>query len=243
MAQTSSSLKNTITVLSRLVRYNLKIIFANKFIYFLAAAVTMFLIVTAINFFDANANPDEGMVYRLLLVPGILLIFYPVTFGIQNDVDNRMIEILFGIPNYRYKVWLFRLILIFTVTFLILSVLATLSSLALAPISIAGAVRQLMFPVVFLGCASFFVSTVVRNGSGTAVVMVIVGSVFTVARDFFADHRTWDIFLNPFILPDNVNEAAWADIIAANRTALFAGIVLTLLGGLLNLQKREKFLQ
>jgi len=243
MAQTSSSLKNTITVLSRLVRYNIKIIFANKFIYFLAAAVAIFLIVTAINFFDANANPDEGMVYRLLLVPGILLIFYPVTFGIQNDVDSRMIEILFGIPNYRYKVWLFRLVLIFVVTFLILVVLGTLSSLALAPISIAGTVWQLMFPVTFLGCAAFFVSTLVRNGSGTAVVMVIIGSVFTVARDFFEDHRSWDIFLNPFILPDNVNEAAWADIIATNRIALFSGIVLTLLGGLLNLQKREKFLQ
>ncbi len=243
MASKASQLKNTLIVLNRLIRYNLKIIFANKFPYFLGAAVAVFLIVTVINFYDPNASADEGMVYRLLLVPGILLIFYPVTFGIQNDVDNRMIEILFGIPNYRYKVWLFRLVLIFCVTFIILFILGVLSSLALAPIPVGRTIWQLMFPVVFLGSAAFFISTLVRNGNGTAVVMVVIGAFFSVARDFFREHRAWDLFLNPFVLPDNINETAWMEIITTNRIALVSGIILAILGGLLNLQKREKFLQ
>jgi len=236
-------LKNAIIVISRIIRYNLKIIFANKFKYFLTAALFIFIFVTVINLLDSESSPTEGTVYWLLLVPGILLIFYPIAFGIQNDVDNRMIEILFGIPNYRYKVWLVRLLLIFMVSFVILILLSAASSLILTPVSVSDMVLQLMFPVAFIGCTAFMISTIVRNGSGTAVTMVIFGMFFWIARDFFSDHRKWDIFLNPFVLPDNVNEAFWGEIVFNNRVYLFAGIIITLLSGLLNLQKREKFLQ
>ncbi|MBT4483670.1 MAG: hypothetical protein HOC71_08335 [Candidatus Latescibacteria bacterium] len=226
----------------RTILYNLKIIFANKFIFFLGAALAIFIFVTLINLFNAESNPTEGTIYWLLLVPGILLIFYPIIFGIQNDVDTRMIEILFGIPNYRYKVWLVRLILIFLVTSVIISLLSAVSSFVLTSVPVYKMVFQIMFPIMFLGCAAFMVSTIVRNGSGTAVVMVILGMAFWITRDFFNDHKKWDLFLNPFVLPDNMNEAVWAEIVLQNRVYLFAGIILTLLAGLLNLQKREKFL-
>ena len=238
-----NAFKNILIASFRLVQYNLKIIFANKFIYFLIAALFIFLLVTVLNILNANAHPTEATVFWLLLVPGILLIFYPVTFGIQNDVDNRIIEILFGIPNYRYKVWLLRLMLIFAVTLAILLILSTLSSLALTVIPIIDMVAQLMAPVVFLGSAAFMVSTVVKNGSGTAVVMVILGVVIWIARPFFANHRKWDVFLNPYDMPNTMNETVWRDIIINNRIFLVIGTILALLYGLMNLQKREKFLQ
>ncbi len=37
---------------------------------------------------------------------------------------------------------------------------------------------QVMFPVLFLGMMAFMLSTVVRNGNGTAVVMIIFGLIF-----------------------------------------------------------------
>ena len=80
-----------------------------------------------------------------------------------------MIEILFGIPNYRYKVWLFRLILIFMVVITILFFLSLLSSFALTTIPIFEMIYHLMFPIIFLGSSAFMVSTIIRNGSGTAV--------------------------------------------------------------------------
>ena len=235
-------LYNIITAVYRLVRYNLKIIFANKFIYFLMTGLFIFLFITVVNLLDADSHPTEASIYWLLFVPGILLIFYPVTFGIQNDVDNRMIEILFGIPDYRYKVWLLRLLLIFTVTFAIIFILSALSSFALTTIPVLEMVFQLMFPVVFLGSTAFMMSTMIRNGSGTSVVMVVLGMACWIARPFFNNHRKWDIFINPFALPDNMNEVVWAEIVMNNRIYLLVGIILTLLYGLLNLQKREKFL-
>ncbi|MEA2062631.1 MAG: hypothetical protein U9P14_02930 [Gemmatimonadota bacterium] len=236
-------IRNLITVAASLVRYNLKIIFAGKFIYFLLAALAIFLFVAGTNLYSADAAPfTEAMLYRLLLVPGLLLIFYPITFGIQNDVDTRMIEILFGIPNYRYKVWLVRLVLIWAVAFAILLGLALLSSIALIAVPVFEMLLQLMFPVVFLGSVAFMFSTVIRNGSGTAVVMVIIGFVFWIGRSTISKAPQWDIFLNPYNMPQDMSEVVWAAIITDNRIFLFAGIVLALLYGLLNLQKREKFL-
>lgn len=231
--------KNSTNVLFRLSRYNLKIIFANKFIFFLLAAVGFFLLVAIVNLFS-DSNPTEGSVFYTLLFPGILLIFYPTAFGIQNDLDARMLEILFGIPNYRYKVWLVRLALIYVVVFVILIGLAFLAGLAMVSVPVMEMVYKLMFPIFFLGGLSFMVSTLVRNGNGTAVVMVVIGVAFWISSGILEASK-WNIFLNPFQMPSDINEAVWMDITLKNRIYLLVGTVLVLLYGLLNLQKREKF--
>lgn len=224
----------------KMARYNLKIIFANKFIYFMLAAVAIFLLITIINLFDPDSNPNAALVYYWLMVPGILLIFYPSVFGIQNDADSLMLEILFGIPNYRYKVWLVRLAVIYIVVFLMLLVLAFLSSLALVSFNVFRMVYELMYPIFFLGCLSFMFSTVVRNGYGTAVLLVVFGLVFWILSGALMESK-WNLFLNPFHVPQNVSEMVWEDLLLKNRTYQFVGIFIFVLLGLLNMQKREKF--
>ena len=232
-------LKNSFSLIKDLARYNLKIIFANKFIYFLLSAVIFFLLVTILNLANSDSNPTEGLVYYWLLVPGILLIFYPTVFGIQSDVDTRMIEILFGIPNYRYKVWLIRMALIYFVVFFILILLSLISSFALVSISIFSMVFQLMFPIFFLGSAAFMVSTLVRNGNGTAVVMVVLGLFFWISTGFLPNK--FNLFLNPFSMPSDVNEVVWANTTLNNRIYIFVMTIIWILFGLIRLQKREKF--
>jgi hypothetical protein len=232
-------IKNSFSLIKDLVKFNLKIIFANKFIYFLISAVIFFLLVTILNLVNSDSNPTEGLVFYWLLVPGILLIFYPTVFGIQSDVDTRMIEILFGIPNYRYKVWLIRMALIYFVVFFILIFLSLLSSVALISFPIVGMVFQLMFPIFFLGSAAFMVSTLVRNGNGTAVVMVMIGLFFWIATGFLP--QKYNLFLNPFSMPSDVNEVVWADTTFNNRIFIFILTLVCVLFGLIRLQKREKF--
>ena len=48
------------------VRYNLKVIFANKFIYFLLAAIAIFLLITVINLLDTESSFETGSVYNLI---------------------------------------------------------------------------------------------------------------------------------------------------------------------------------
>jgi hypothetical protein len=232
-------LKNSLDIVVKLFRYNMKIIFANKFIYFLLASVGFFVFLVTISLFN-NDNPTESLVYYFLLFPGILLVFYPTTFGIQNDADSRMLEILFGIPNYRYKVWLVRLAMIYVIVFVILIGLTLLGSISIIVVPTFEMVYQLMFPIFFLGSLAFMVSTVVKNGNGAAVVMVTIGMFFWIMADPLENSK-WNLFLNPFDMPDEMSEIVWADVIINNRIYLLVGTAFVMLMGLFNLQKREKF--
>ena len=126
----NSSLKNKTDLVVRMARYNLKIIFAGRFIWFVVAALFFFI---ALSFQLAynKASYDSSDIYSRLVIPGILLIFYPTVFGIQNDADSRILEILFGIPDYRYKVWLIRLFMIFLLTWAILYLFSWVGYLSL----------------------------------------------------------------------------------------------------------------
>jgi len=84
-------------------------------------------------------------------------------------------------------------------------------------------------------------STVIRNGNGTAVVMIIFGLFFIILSDPLRKSQ-WNIFLNPFNPTYGVNETTWAIITLKNRIILITGTIICLLAGLYNLQKREKFM-
>ncbi|GET34111.1 hypothetical protein PbJCM13498_29740 [Prolixibacter bellariivorans] len=228
-------------LLVRMARYNMKIIFAGRFLWFFLASL-VFYILLAINLVFNEPGYTMSSVYGILYFPAVLLIFYPTAFGIQNDADARILEILFGIPDYRYKVWLVRLVMIFILVWLFLLVFCVLGYYALVPFPIISMSLQLMFPVVFLGCLSFMISTVVKNGNGTAVIMVIVGITLLILSDFLS-RTQWNVFLNPFSIPDDMNELIWSQITQKNRIFLAVGSVIFLLAGLTNLQRREKFLK
>jgi hypothetical protein len=223
-----------------MIVYNLRIIFANRFVWFLAGSVLFYLGLSVIYVFSNDVSRMKDL-YGVFLFSGILLIFYPSVFGIQNDQDARTIEILFGIPNYRYKVWLVRIVLIFAIAFLIMLVFTWLSSVLIVKFRFVDMTAQVMIPVLFLGVMAFMLSTVVRNGNGTAVIMIIFGLFFMILSD--ALYRSqWNVFLNPYDPPYDVNEATWAIITLKNRIILITGSIVFLLTALYNLQKREKFM-
>ncbi len=234
------SVRKIISIILKLIKYNLKIIFGNIFIYFLLGSIGFYLLVSVITFFESSIIPTAATVYYLLLFPGLLLIFYPTTFGIQYDSDTRMLEVLFGIPDYRYKVWLVRLAIIYVLVFCILIVLAFLGLIAFTRFSILNMVFQLMFPIFFIGSLAFMTSTLVRNGYGAMVILIMVGMVFWVLSGILVESQ-WNLFLNPFRVPENVNEIIWADIKIKNRLYILSCTILMLLFGLYNMQKREKF--
>jgi hypothetical protein len=231
---------NTVYLIQKMILYNLRIIFANRFVWFLAGSVLFYLGLSVIYVFDQDVSNMRDL-YGVFLFSGILLVFYPTAFGIQNDQDARTIEILFGIPNYRYKVWLVRIVLIFVIAFLIMMVFTFLSSVLIVKFRFIDMTMQVMFPVLFLGMMAFMLSTVVRNGNGTAVIMIILGLIFMILSDGLRKSQ-WNIFLNPYELPWDVNERTWAIIAFKNRVILVVGSIIFLLAALYNLQKREKFM-
>ncbi|HCC69591.1 MAG TPA: hypothetical protein DEQ09_00335 [Bacteroidales bacterium] len=233
-------ISNLADIAFKMIRYNLKIIFANRFIWFLIGAIAFYTGLTLIYVFTEDVSRVEDL-YGIFVFCGILLVFYPTVFGIQNDQDAKTIEILFGIPNYRYKVWLVRIGLIYVITFAILLGFSSLSSFLVIPMPVFAVTYHVLFPVFFLGIMSFMVSTFVKNGNGTAVLMIIFGLIFLILQDTLEKSK-WNVFLNPFSTPDDISETAWSNIVQDNRIILFTSIIIFLLAGLYNLQRREKFI-
>jgi hypothetical protein len=227
-------------VTGKMIRYNFRIIFGGRFIWFLLAAFTFFVFIHVTNALNGK-NFDEKYIYDCLLFTTILLIFYPMAFGIQNDVDAGILEILFGIPDYRYKVWLVRIILIFALVALILTGFTALSHFLLTPVNVLEMTAQVMFPVFFIGSMAFMLSTIIKNGNGTAVVMVIFGVLAFIFSESIS-RSMWNIFLNPFNIGQNTNVMIWEGIVNQNRVFLVVGGLVFILYGLFNLQKREKFI-
>lgn len=237
MVQSRSILQNILS----LARYNMRIIFGGKFIYFILAAFIFFLVFGTIIALDNSFMRIED-IYGLLAFPAILLVFFPSVFGIQSDADARTLEIIFGIPDYRYKVWLVRYLMILVLVFFLLFPFAGLAWWALVSFPIMPMILHLMVLVLFVSSLGFCLSTLVKNGNATAVIMVILGLFFLILADEL-DESKWNMFLNPFNTPNDMNDILWREIIRQNRLILGITSLVFLLLGLLNLQQREKFLR
>jgi hypothetical protein len=233
-------MKSYLLLLYKLITYNVKVIFGNKFIYFVVAAFLFFAFIIMLSIVDNENDFNEAAIYGFLVFPGLLLVFYPIAYGIQNDDDSKMLETIFGIPNYRYKVWLVRFILTLGVAGVILIVLGNIADLTLFRFSILPMIGQVLFPITFLSSLGFMLSTLIKNGNGTAIVLVIISFIFFL---FFEplEYSAYNIFLNPFSEPKGMSEFVWMSVIFKNRTYLMIVSALCLLYGMFNLQFREKF--
>ena len=223
------------------LRYNASQVFAGKFLHFIVLAVALFLGVAVIHTLEAEVPPNEATVYYFLLVPGMVLVFYPAAYGIQNDADAGMLETLFGIPDYRYKVWLVRQLVQLVIIAALLGALTVLCEVVLADIDVGWMVFHLMFPIAFLSCLGFLCGALFRSGNGAAVALVILVLGFWIASGPSAG-SPWGLFYNPFAQTGALDELLQADTNLRSRAYLAVGSTLALLGGMLRLQNRERFI-
>jgi len=227
-------------LLFRIASYNLKVVFSGKFIYFLIAAWMFFLIIDGIMLFSDNI-PDVSDVYDLLLFPGLLVMFYPVVYNIQNDKDARMLEIIFGVPDYRYKVYLLRFLMALVLVGFMLMLMSAFAWFSIVKVQVLKIALQVMNPLIFMACLTFMFTTLVRNGNGAAVIMVIIGLVSFIMNEPLQSSK-WNLFLNPYNAPTEMNISVWMNIVHQNRLILGIGSIIALLWALMNLQYREKFM-
>jgi hypothetical protein len=152
-----------------------------------------------------------------------------------------MIETLFGIPDYRYKVWLARNLTQYLVVAALLVLLALFCRAALADFGVGSMMFHLMFPIVFLGSLGFMTSAITRSGNGTAAVMVVLVMFFWIAAEPLHGSR-WNLFHNPFARVDQYEVVLWAETTLYNRIYILLGSAVAMMFGLLRLQHREKFI-
>ena len=70
-------MKHYLTPILKLSQYNIKIIFGNKFMYFVLSAIGFYILTVALTLIsDTEITQATG--YNMLLVPSILLICIPI---------------------------------------------------------------------------------------------------------------------------------------------------------------------
>jgi hypothetical protein len=52
----------------------------------------------------------------------------------------------------------------------------------------------------------------------------------------------WNLFLNPYNVPVEMNLSVWMNVVHQNRLILGISSIIALLWGLMKLQRREKFM-
>lgn len=208
--------------------------------YFVLSAVGFYVLTVGITLFsDSEITMASG--YNVLLVPSILLIFYPTCFGIQNDQDAKIIEIIFGIPNYRYKVWLFRLLIAYMICFVLTLLLAFVTNGLVVEVPPINLTLQIMAPAFFIGMLCFMLSTLIRNGNGTAVMIIIIGLILFIMNQALGVSK-WNVFMNPFYVPLDKNPQIFYNTLFDNRIVILISSCIFLLTGLYNTQNREKYI-
>jgi hypothetical protein len=240
----SNKKHTSLHLVSQMIRYNIQVVFGSKFVYFLGGSMIFFLLITGISLFSSSL-PEVSSLYYQLLFPALLLVFFPTVYGIQNDEDVRILEILFSIPNYRFKVWMVRLLIILLMVWCVILVLAFFDFFILLRHNILALSVQLMVPVTFFGAVGFLFSTIIRNGHGAAVVVVLLALIawFTGLLSDNLSVSVWSVFFNPFDIPADTSSVVWNLSVTRNRTYILVVSVVSILWGVLNLQRREKFMR
>ena len=226
--------------IKKLVQYNIKIIFGNKFLYFMLAALGFFVITVIANLFGDD-EITEASAYSMLILPCVLLVFYPMCFGLQNDQDAKIVEIIFGIPNYSYKVWLLRLVIAYLICFIVTFLLAVLTNWLIVSVPPLKLALQTMVPALFIGTLSFFLSTAIKNGNGTSVVIIIIALVLNFMSGML-EASQWNIYLNPYDVPIDKNPEIFLNTVFHNRMNMLIASALFIIFGLNNTRNREKFI-
>lgn len=235
-----SSMSEFLSRFFLMLKSNIKVVFGNKFVYFLLAALGFFLFLMGVNLFSDKIL-NEKLCYSIMLAPALILVFYPTTFALQNDDDTKTLEMIFGVPNYRYKVYLFRFAMIAVITFGMLLVFGGLNYLALLSFNVWAMALQLLFPVLFCGALCFMLASVLKSGTSTAVVAIIIGLGLWLLGSVLGDTSSWNLFFNPY-QNSSMSDIRFNELLLYNRIYISLGILSFLLITLFQLQKRERLI-
>ena len=133
--------------------------------------------------------------------------------------------------------------MIYVEVYLILVVYAFLARILLYPVQPFSMALNLMLPVILFGNLAFLYSTLIRNGNAAAVLSVLTVILALVLGNLpLVENKVWDVTINPYEEPENINAAIWSVILLKNRIMMIVAAIVFLMSGLLGLQNRGKFL-
>lgn len=222
---------------------NLKIIFSHKFLLISGGIFIYFSIVVTVNYFvdPSDRMGERGIYMWLLSFPGIIFIFYPSMSLFLSEGENRRIEMIFSTAGSMHKIWLAKIVSLYLSGAFILFLLALLSYIFVADFNLPGYFANSLFPLIFFSSLTMAFSVIFR--SINAAGLTAVGTLFfhLILYDLLRKTR-FNIFLNPYLKPDEIDHYIWNKMVLQNRIGMVVISALLITFSIKMLEKREKFL-
>ena len=237
------SLKDRLINIYQYIRLNEKFIFYQRFLFFFALALVYFIIFCVWNYFESSADRmgEEDIFIWLLSVPGIALIFIPSMSLITSETENRTIEMIFSTAGSRYKVWLTRIGVLYLFVAFIIFVLCSLSFIFISDFPFFGYFFHSLFPPIFISSLIVMFSVIFRSSNAAGLLSLIVIFFLLIIHRPLST-TSFNLFLNPYFKPQNVDYGLWTSIVIYNRIGILLISGFMLYYSLYRLNKREKYI-
>lgn len=237
------SLKNRLINIYQNIRLSEKFIFSQRFLFFFAGVLVYFIIFCVTNYFQSSAEriSEESIFIWLLTVPGIALVFYPSMSLITSETENRTIEMIFSTAGSRYKVWLTRIGVLYLFVVFIIFILCSLSFIFISDFPFFGYFFHSLFPPIFISSLIIMFSVIFRSSNAAGLLSFIVIFFLLIAYSPLST-TSFNLFLNPYFKPQNVDYGLWTSIVIYNRIGILLVSGFMLYYTLFRLNKREKYI-
>jgi len=237
------TLKNRLINFYHVIRLNEKFIFSQRFLFFFGGVLLYFIIFCVVNYFKSSAERigEGGIFMWLLIIPGIALIFYPSMSIITSEIENRTIEVIFSTADSRYRVWLARIFTLYLSLALIIFVLCGLSFIFISDFPFWGSFFHSLFPPIFISSVIIMLSVIFGSANAAGLVsLIIILFLFIIYEPLSS--TGFNLFLNPYIKPPNIDYKLWGNIIWYNRIGILILSGFMLYYSMFKLNKREKYI-
>jgi hypothetical protein len=225
------------------IRLNEKFIFSQKFLYFFFGVLLYFLIFCITNYLSESGEriSEESIYLWFLCIPGIALVFYPSMTLVLSETENRTIETIFSTAGSKYKVWLMRICVLYLYVALIIFLLSFLSFMFISDFEFFGYFFHSLFPPILISSLIILLSVMLRSSNASGLLSLII-IIFLLLTYRPLSSTSFNIFLNPYIKPQNVDYYSWRSIILYNRIGILIISGFFLYYSIYKLNKREKYI-
>ncbi len=244
---TFSELKLTrkIKVVFDVFRLNTRIVFSNRFAWFLfgLAVYCIFLYVANYRSNIYDRMSANTIFHILLQLPLLAFAVFLNMNLIASEKDNRTLEITFTIAGSRIKIWLIRFGSLCLLFLILAYLLSLIGFFFFVDLPIWGFAFHAYVPAFFISGLVFYFAVKFSNGLAAGMVSAVLLFLMFIFNEALHDTR-WSLFFNPYDRPHNrVDPAVWNDWTWQNRLGLIMLGAAFIFAALRGMRQREKLLR
>ncbi|MCA9731397.1 MAG: hypothetical protein H6696_13215 [Deferribacteres bacterium] len=225
-------------------RLNTRLIFSNRFIWFLLGLLAWCIFQYVINY-QREIYQRMSADYIFFVVMQLPLSAFAVFLNmslISSEKDNRTLEITFTTAGSRYKVWLVRFGSLCVLFFLLSLTLSYIGYYFFVDLPVWAMAFHAYVPTFFISGMVFYFAVKLRSGLAAGMVSGILLFFMFIFNEPLRSTR-YALYFNPFTVPHNVDSSVWYDWTWQNRIGLIVLGGLFIFAALRGMGNREKLLR